>query len=248
MMKKITLLVVAVLLGMAVHAQFHVTSNHGDIEDGDVLTFTGLDKNDSSIEYEIHNDSDEPIDMRVRMVSFENTDGEDFEICLGQCYYKVIENTTYPLALGGYVTIEPGESQEEGAEGDHFWNKALGTNPEEDVTYVIQFEQLDPSHSYATETLEFTYVFEYDELSVENHNQEVDVQILNTVTQDGELKIENKESINLEIYNLIGQKVKTAKFNSGKNTIDVSNLSSQVYLARFSNDKGQTFTKKIIVR
>src|SRR5699024_10790852 len=139
------LFLVAILLSaFTMNAQFSVYSEEvGYIEDGDVLEFGSVaEDSDANFSYEIFNESDEPINMRVKVVSFENTSGELFEICLGMCYYSVHEGLTYPIsgATEGYVTIQPGETQLAAGE-DHFWNKDdEGVDPNEDITYVFEFQ------------------------------------------------------------------------------------------------------------
>ncbi len=252
-MKKITVLLTALLIGIIGFAQedFSITSNFGDIEDGKVFEFNTTEKEDSSMNYVITNESDNDIHMRLMVVSMSNTDGTEFEACLGgQCYYQIVGGETYPFPGDptGYETIEAGESNS-GGTGDaanHIWNKKEeGESPEEPIVVDFEFQRVDETGSIVLDKVAFTYIYE-PELSVDKH-ENFGVQILNTVVKNGELNIKTQEPAQIEIYNLLGQKFNTLKLESGINKVDVSNLSTQIYLVRIQNERGAIKTQKIVV-
>lgn len=247
-MKKITLLLLGVMFTFSLQAQYHITSNMGDIEDGTVIEVNSLEESEASLKYEIHNDSDNELKVRVRAISVQNTDGEGFEFCLGgeaHCYYKIVEGQAYPI--DSYISIPAGETQP-GAGFDHFWNqKEEGINPDEPIVYVIAFEELDATGSIALGTTEFSYTYN-KELSIEDHQKDFSIEIQSTLINSGVLNIEAQEPGNIQIFNLLGQEVKSSSLTTGMNTLDVANLSSQVYLVRLQNQSGAVKNQKIIIK
>jgi len=249
-MKKYYFLLVLLFSVFTMKAQFSVYSEEvGSIADGDVLEFgTVAHDSEANFSFKVFNESDEPIKMRVKAVSIENTDGSNFEICFGMCYYSVVEGMTYPLdtSTEGYVTIQPGESQI--ADDDHFWNQdTQGINPDEDISYVFEFQQLDDSGYFVEETLTFTYTYSRT-LDVKKHDSSFGVKIVNTLINNGKLSVQAQKPAGLEIYNLLGQKIKSSQLRTGMNTIEISDLSSQIYLVRIRNAQGELQTSKIVVQ
>ena len=56
----------------------------------------------------------------------------------------------------------------------------------------------------------------------------------------------NMQSATMEVYNITGKLVLTEILSFGKNTVNISSLSSGLYLTRFSSDEN-TITKKLLV-
>src|SRR5699024_8435569 len=97
------------------------------------------------------------------------------------------------------------------------------------------------------EELNFTYTYSPD-LSVDSFNKHFGVQIQNTSINNGKLNIKAETPANIEIYNLLGQQVKNSKLTAGMNTLDIADLSAQIYLVRIQNGKGELKTQKIVVQ
>lgn len=248
-MKKIITLFAAILIfGFAAQAQFHVISNFGEVEDGSVFEFTGTSHEEAYMSYKLYNDSDEEASFRIKVVSIYNTDGNNIEACLGGlCYYMIIEGATYPTSGGqpSYETIAPGQAQL--SDDDHFWNhNETGINPDEPIEVVFAFEKLDQAKLFPVETLSFTYRYS-PSMSVDSFEKDLNVRIENTMIRDGKLNVDTKEPVSAEIYNLLGQKVKSFNLNAGQSTVDISNFSAQIYLVRFINNDGRMRTQKIVV-
>lgn len=243
-MKKITFLFLSLFFSIGTFAQFHVTSNKGDIEDGSTFTFGTTEEDEAKIIFDVHNDGDEPIFMRMKVASIENADGSSTEFCFGSCMYFITEGLTNPTQ-GPYPVIEPGETQL--SNEDHFWN--FNENPidaTEPITYTISFEEVNGSGSEVINSITFTYTYDSD-LSVEGNEKDFGMEIQNTMIRNGEINIKAQESGAIQIFNLLGQEVKAAKLTTGMNTLDIADLSSQVYLVRFQNQSGAIKTQKIVV-
>ncbi|MBQ0788933.1 MAG: T9SS type A sorting domain-containing protein, partial [Oceanihabitans sp.] len=61
----------------------------------------------------------------------------------------------------------------------------------------------------------------------------------NTVT------IVSRENLSVEIYDILGKKIKMQNITPSQNKLNISGLSKGVYLVRFNSSKGST-TKKLI--
>ena len=60
------------------------------------------------------------------------------------------------------------------------------------------------------------------------------------------MQVNAVEELNMEIYNLQGKLVNSEKINIGQQLINMSNLSSQMYIVKFSNGEGASKTIKVV--
>ena len=60
------------------------------------------------------------------------------------------------------------------------------------------------------------------------------------------MQVSAVEELNMEIYSLQGKLVSSEKINIGQQLISMSNLSSQMYIVKFSNDEGASKTIKVV--
>jgi len=63
----------------------------------------------------------------------------------------------------------------------------------------------------------------------------------------GYVNINNLNDANIKIYNVLGEVVKSEKALSNEHAINISNLSSGIYLVKLTSE-GQTATKKLIIK
>lgn len=241
-MKKITLFFLFFLFNFLGYAQFSVTTNFGAIKDGDVFNFEDVEQS-SAMRYKIYNHADEPINIRIKVLSINNSDGADFDLCLGgetNCYSELTVGQTYPINT--YITIGPNETHT--PDTDVLWNRRKkGENPEEGISYAFEFQQVDSAHT-PEQVLQFTYRYTPKLMGGPN---DLDVHIQSTMINNGKLEINAEQAVHVQIYNLLGRMVKTTDLRSGFNSLDVSGLSSQVYLVRFQGKRGLTKAQKIVV-
>ncbi len=243
-MKKIYLLFSLLLISLGAQAQFSVVTSMGELEDGDTLVFhSTAETSDAYLDYYIVNTSSQAINMRIKAIEFENTDGSGMEVCLGFCYYGIIEGQTIPV--NDYVTIAPGDTSSASGVPLHFWSYYEG-NGNEIISYYFEFQQLNNA-GVVTNTLGFVYAYVPNGLAVETPKKDFDVQIMSTMIRNGRLSIKTQKPVEVQVYNLLGQEVKTAKISGGVHSINVADLSSQIYLVRFHNKQGQTKTQKIVI-
>ena len=104
-------------------------SNGNQIADQSTLQFSSIEYPDASFNFYTRNLTNESIRLKAEVISMSGTDGSSMEFCFGECYYSVDVGLTYPI--GGYVTVQAGETQI--STGDHFFNQnpGDGENPVE---------------------------------------------------------------------------------------------------------------------
>jgi len=228
------------------HAQYTVTDINGDeLNNGDILEF-GVQGygTDANYEFFVTNDNpSETIYTRIEFVSAVNATGEQFELCYADnCYTPLTVGGTYPPASDTYA-IAVGATT---GEGNHFLNANPG-NGTDILEYVFAFHQYETDG--VTEIgapLIFTYRYDPNLLGV-NDNSKVNLSIQSTVVSS-ELVLIVNEPVTMMIYDLQGRIIKQARFEAGRQSINVSNLSSQAYILQFQNERGAMKTTKIVVQ
>ena len=226
------------------YAQFEVRDYNTNalITDGQELAFSdsGCGYSDPcNWKFKVTNTSASPIYMRIFVDGMENTDGSNFQLCFaGVCLNSVSLGSGYPtnaamIAAGATNGI-----------GNNMWNlNPAGTTTE--MSWTFRFQALDASNNPIGTPISMTYRYS-PSLSIEESSLDK-VDIYPTVTNDV-LNIKTQENLTVTIYNLLGRKVKEFSINSGLTTVDISKLSSQPYLVRFSNKENQYIVKKIIIK
>ncbi len=56
------------------------------------------------------------------------------------------------------------------------------------------------------------------------------------------------EPVSMLVYDLRGRVVKQGRFETGRQEVNMSDLSAQAYIVQFKNENGATQTTKIIVK
>lgn len=107
----------------------------------------------------------------------------------------------------------------------------------------------NPNISYVGEAIEGTMhldnIITENILSIEDSNLEDFTIYPNPASEKITLVIPYFEDVNIDIYSLLGEKIQNQEISSKQTQIDISNLSSGVYLLKFSNGK-EIFTQKLI--
>jgi hypothetical protein len=244
-MKKTLLLISFIFLNYAAFAQFEIRNYDDDtiVTDGETISFseTGCGYNDScNWRFKVTNTSaTETLYMKIFVDNMVNSDGSNVQLCFsGTCLNSVNLGTGYPTNTP--ATIAPNSST---GTGNYFWNQ----NPTDTTTpmsWTLRFQAYDASGFTVGSPLSVTYSFDPN-LSVEEE-EFTSVEIFPTQVKD-ELTVSTNKNLTAEIYDILGKKVKQVNVLSGESTIDVRDLTSQLYIIRFKSVDGNTLTKKIIV-
>ena len=236
-MKKILLLLTLILTAFTMNAQYEVEDQFGnEIIDGMVVEFSDYGVSNASLNFFITNTGADEIYMRIEFVSAVNATGAGFELCFGQCYIDLVVGQTVPPAPQ-FLAIASGGIT---SEGNHFANTLEGTEVKD---YVFRFYQTDSDGNDIANNLSFTY--RYDPTLGVNDLNELNISVASTVILN-DMQVNAVEELNMEIYSLQGKLVSSEKINIGQQLINMSNLSSQMYIVKFSNDEGASKTIKVV--
>lgn len=244
---KFKLLFLAIVGSVAIaSAQYTVRDINGvELNNGDVLEFGEYGYNTSANwEFFVTNDNpSETIYTRIEFVDAVNATGEFFELCYAQqCYTDLSVGFTIPTAPEVFP-IEVGQTT---GQGNHFLNADPG-NGTDVLDYIFAFHQYEADGVTEIGTpLTFTYRYDPSMIGV-NENAKVNLSIQSTVISN-EMVLTVNEPVNMIIYNLQGSVVKQAHFETGRQSVNMGDLSAQAYIVKFTNEKGATQTTKIIVK
>lgn len=241
---KFKLLLLSVLGSVAMaNAQYTVADRTGNIlSDGDIIEYGTTAYPDASYEFYVTNENpSEEIYTRIEFVDAINADGSMFELCYGLCYTGITIGQTVPLTPETLV-IGVGETT---LEGNHFYNADPG-NGTDLVEYIFTFHQYEADGVTEIGT-PLTFTYRYNPTLGVNENNKVNLSVQSTVVTN-ELVLNVNEPVSMLVYDIQGRIVKQARVETGRQTINMSDLSSQAYILQFQNERGATQTTKIIVQ
>lgn len=231
-----------ILASFAANAQFEVRDKSDDslVTEGQTINFSdaGCSYNDPcNWKFKVTNTSSEAIYMRIFVDNLTGTDGSDFQLCFaGVCLNSVTLNSGYPNTA---AMIAPGATN---SAGNNFWNQndSATTTP---MSWTFRFQAFNAGGTEIGTPLNVTYNFD-PSLSVDESSLST-LEIYPTNAKN-ELSVSSTEDLSADFYDLLGRNVKQVNIVSGGDTIDISDLSAQPYIIRFTNDDGERITKKIV--
>lgn len=238
-MKKNIFVLIAIFSLSIVNAQFTVTETDGAaITDNQVFEFNTNTYPNASLGFFVNNTSTtDPIRIFIEVESITNADGSGMELCFGTCYNSVQEGMSYPTTAP--MIIQPGQNQ--GTAGDHFFNSDSSMDA---IEYVFKFYQVNNFNQEIGTPLRITYRYDQN-LSIEDQDLNT-VEIFPTQVKN-ELTVSSYKDLTAEFYDILGKKVKQVNILAGESQVDVSDLSSQLYIIRFISEEGNISTQKIVV-
>lgn len=235
-MKKITYSLLFSLLFLNSFAQVEFKKSDGTmITNGMIIPFETTGST-AYLNFRVKNISTTPQDIKIKCISLVNATGTNFELCYGgSCFDSVAINGVYP----DYPNpLAPGQSNP--SQGDHFVNFNLGTGGVMDYVFSV--------YALGSEANAITFTYRYSpNLSVTSLQGLTDLGIsnLNTVVST-DLSFTSSNKGNVILFNLNGQLVKELNFSEGSQILNLSNLNTSIYIARFTNSEGVTSNVKII--
>lgn len=231
-----------ILASFAAHAQFEVKdkSDNSIVTDGQTINFSEAGcayADPCNWKFEVTNTSSEDFYMRIFVDNLVGTDGSDFQLCFaGVCLNSVTLGNGYPSTP---ALIASGATN---SAGNNFWNQndSSTTTP---MSWTLRFQAFDASGAEIGTPLSVTYNFD--------PTLSVDDSVLSTLEiyptdAKNTLNVSSNENLTANFYDLLGRSVKQVNIVSGDNTIDISELSAQPYIIRFTNEEGESITKKIV--
>ncbi|WP_175445438.1 T9SS type A sorting domain-containing protein [Ulvibacter litoralis] len=239
-MKRKLLFLSAFIVAFSMNAQYTVEDHDGNpIVDGDVVSFGSVVPAEATYEFYVNNTSTtDAIRMKIEFVNAINADGSQMELCFGLCYTGITIGQSYP-PNADFVEIAPGAQT---LAGNHMLNVDPG-NGTEILDYIFRFYQINTNGDEIGEDLTMTY--RYDPLLSVN-DASLNVNVMATSISE-KLVVSVEEALDLQIYDLQGRVVVSQNLSVGTQEINVSDLTSQMYLAHFKNNNGVSQVVKIMV-
>jgi len=220
--------------------------DQGEIFNYDVLYAPLVNPHAGKLPLVISNISQETLNLKLRVDSMINANGnsESVSFCFyTSCYFSVTPGSLVP-ATGTGLTLAPGEAT---TTDNHFANSWAGDTQGQPVVYNLSIVRVDDNGAVMGEPLRsFTYRYSptmstTDIASLQNIGINVDNTILKT-----QLNVTATQNATLELYSTTGQFIKSFAIMEGFQSIDVSELSSAVYIAKFKNSSNQASSIRII--
>jgi hypothetical protein len=245
---KIKLLLLSVFGAVAIaNAQYTVTDDNGNVlQDGDVVEFGTLEQPEADYNFFVtNNNPTDEIYSRIEYLSQTNATNTDFaELCYGfQCYYGIELGSTTPPMHVEPMLIPVGHTT---GLGNHLYSNDPG-NGQGNVDFVFAFRQYEDAAGTILTGESLTFTYRYNPALSVNNVSKVNSSLVSTVVTD-QLTMDVNEPVQVQVYDMQGKLVRQANFETGRQVMDVSNLSAQQYIVQFTNDGGAKKTSKVIVR
>ena len=217
-------------IGISTQAQIALSRHDNTpITDGQIVAFNTIAFPAAEMDFYVRNlCATTTTNVKISCEALVNNDGTGFELCFGnECLSFVEQGEVYPSIP---VILAPN-----GVNGnfDHLLNTnaGSGTFPKD---YVFRFYQINGSG------IEFSN-------SINDINQlETSGVIVKSTLVDNELSLDVLKPNQMTVFDITGKLVNQTKLAYGIQTVDVSNLSSGVYVLKFTSEEGRVSTKKII--
>ena len=243
-MKNILLAVIC-FTSFSAFSQITLSTDGGEtvITDGQQYVATSLSAPENYLPLLISNGFNYDVNIQVRLVSIENHSGTGLQLCVGTlCFGTVSAGTAYPTVLPN--TLIEANSSNQGY-NDHFRLDTAGINPSLPVIYNFQLIQITEAGVQTAAITNFS--FKYMPTLGVNQNDLASVGVvLNNTIATSSLEIYADAQTQMSIVDMNGKVVGTQTLNSGSNSVSTSNLATGVYMASFTNDKGQKATVKFV--
>lgn len=242
---KIKLLLLAVTFAaFSMNAQYVIVDGNGnEFTDGMIAEFDSTVYEDAELQFYVTNNGSETINMRIDFVSSTTGNGDGFQLCFGECFNDLDLGQSVPPmnATPNFIAIGSGITT---GQGNHFYNGNPG-NGVDIMDFVFRFYETDENGVDIGNELSFTYRYN-PTLGTQDFNK-LDVTVSSTVITN-EMTVKTVEELNMMVYNLQGKVVKNQQLSIGQQTVDMSGLSSQMYIVKFNNNQGASKTVKIVVK
>jgi len=230
------------LLGISSFAQISLSRHDGTpISNGQVVAFNTIAFPAAEMDFYVRNlSTTTSTNVKIVCESLVNNDGTGFELCFGnECLSFVEQGEIYPSIP---VILAPN-----GINGnfDHFLNTdaGSGTFPKD---YVFRFYQINSTGNEISNSITMTYRYD-PSLSIDEINQlETSGVIVKSTLVDNEISLDVLKPSQMTIFDMTGKLVINTKLGYGIQTVDVSNLSSGVYVLKFTSVEGRVSNEKII--
>lgn len=221
--------------------------NNAIIEDGDtyITDELGVD-GEASLPLKVRNLTNEDIYVKLKMNETENADNmTDFmvQFCFGtMCYTEVAEGDIVPTNIDLAIIEALGENPD----GDKFANGWAGDTAGAPVVYNMALVQYNADNTPGDTLITFSYI--YDPTAGVNDIeglQNLGISVKNTIVNTT-LELDAAHKATLQLFDINGKLVKTMAVAEGIQALDLSGLTTSVYIARFVTEGNKTANIRIV--
>jgi hypothetical protein len=243
-MKKI-ILAAALFVSVFAQAQILVFDGETQLEDGETYTYNVLGVA-AKMHLLVQNDTNEEINVKLKMLDIQNSDGSEVQFCYGQsCLNSAPINSVTPPGPPSVATKIPAGGNNAGDYAGYFYNQHPITNGP--ITYTMGLFHIDAAGVPTGDPI-VTFNYKYDPTASTtdfNALAQMGIVVNNTVVNNT-LDITANVNAKLEIVNINGQIVKKAAIANASQSIDLSSAAAGVYFARFTTAENKTAQVKIV--
>ena len=242
-MKKIILIAGLLLYGLTQAQDITLTGNGETVTNGQTFTFSTLDAATATLDLVVTNNSENTINIKMKVKGITNADGSEVQFCLEQCFFNISVGSKVPSIPQEGIAVEAGAS----TLGDnHFYNNNAGIDQNMPVSYELAIITVDTEGNEVNELIAFNYVYDATaSISDFEALQNAGITLKSTILKNN-IEVDAQQNASLELYNSNGQLIKSAKISSGNQLIDVSSLSNAVYIARFTTEDNKISQIRVV--
>lgn len=243
-MKKILLAVIC-LNSFFAFSQITLSFDGGNttITNGQQYVSNALIAPDNYLSLVISNGFNYDVYTQIKVVSIENATGTGLQLCVGSlCFGTIYAGTKYPTVLDNTIIIA---NSSNASYQDHFRLDTAGINPTLPVVYNFQLVQITEAGAEMSVITNFS--FKYNPTLGVSQNELASVGVvLNNTIANASLQIEADSQTQMSIVDMNGKVVGQQVLTSGSNTVNTSSFAAGIYMASFTNEKGQKATAKFV--
>ena len=243
-MKKILLAIIC-FSSFSAFSQITLSIDGGDsiVTDGQQYVTTSLVAPDNYLPLLISNGFNYDVNIQVRVVSIENGTGTGLQLCVGTlCFGTVSAGTAYPTVLPNTFIEANGSNFDY---HDHFRLDTAGVNPALPVVYNFQLIQITEAGVQTAVITNFSFKY-MPALGVSQNDLASVGVVLNNTIATSSLQIEADAQTQMSIVDMNGKIVGKQVLHSGSNSVNTSSFAAGIYMANFTNEKGQKATVKFV--
>lgn len=241
----------AAVLLLTAYAQAQIIELRGKnnevIEDGDTYITEELGgSGEAVLPLKVRNLTGETIYVKLKMVSTENADNmtdDVMQFCFGtMCFTEVFEGDVVPTDIESAEIVPLGQNPE----GDKFVNGYAGDTAGAPVVYNMALVQYNADNTPGDTLITFSYI--YDTTAGVNDIeglQNLGISVKNTIVNTT-LELDAAYKATLQLFDINGKLVKTMAVAEGIQALDLSGLTTSVYIARFVTEGNKTANIRIV--
>lgn len=222
-------------------AQLSVSKTDGTpIANGEIISFGSVVYSQAALALKITNTTTSSIDVKLKCTSFTNTDGAGMEVCFGpSCFSGVAVGQMYPSASTNVTIPASGNDTT-----SHFANTDPGSGSAI-IDYVFQIYRTNSFGAIVGTPFSFTYRYSPNLVNNTFNLNSIGLNLKsNVVTSSLEFDVTNASQV--QMYDMNGRLINETSLVSGYQTVDVSDLSSGIYILNCTNTEGKKANAKIV--